>query len=338
MKTTVSRDSSVYYQGSYWNDFPLVLEYMCENFTGDKNKWWMTDFQERFCAEPFEKGLFINCGNGWVERTFIDLKIVNRATAFDYSRDLIQEAQHEKGDRTIDYFQADVNRLDFDSERFDLIVNVAALHHVQYINRFCVILCRAIKKNGIFVNFDYIGPHRNQYSNRHWGYIRDINQSMPERIRKEPFVKPHLPTMLQADPTEAIHSELILETVNRYFDIFERHDTGGGIAYEILTHNPKLLKIPPEEIDPFIDWVLSMDKKFTEENKVPPLFSYFIARPKKEVLENIELLEKYQAIEELRESKAYTLHGTYSYRDYLKVIINSMVWGTRSSIKSIINH
>jgi SAM-dependent methyltransferase len=337
MKTTVSKDSSVYYQGSYWNDFPLVLEYMCENFTGNKNKWWMTDFQERFCSESFEQGLFINCGNGWVERTFVDLKIVNRATAFDYSIDLIHEAQQEKGDRAIDYFQADVNRLDFDNDQFDLIVNVAALHHVQYINRLCVILCRAIKKNGIFVNFDYIGPHRNQYLNRHWGYIRDINQSLPEQIRKEPFVKPHLPTMLHADPTEAIHSELILETINRYFDIFERHDTGGGIAYEILTHNPKLHKIPPEEIDPFVDWLLRMDKKFTEENKVPPLFSYFIARPKKEVLENNELLEKYQAIEELRERKAYARRGTYSNRDYLKVLINSMVWVTRSTIKRIIN-
>ena len=336
MDTAISKDSSVYYSGSYWNDFPLVLEYMCKNFTGDKKKWWMNDFQERFCPSPFEHGLFLNCGNGWVERTFIDLKIVTRASAFDYSFDLLQEARRERGDRKINYLQADVNRIDFDSEQFDLIVNVAALHHVQYINRFCVILCKALKETGLFVNYDYIGPHRNQYSKKHWGYIKEINHSLPNSIRKEPLIKPHLPTMLQVDPTEAIHSELILETVKRYFDIFERHDTGGGIAYEVLTHNQNLQGIPSKELDPYIDWLLDMDRKYTEEKRVPPLFSYFIARPKKEVLENEELMETYQVSEMVRERKAHTRRGTYSNRDYLIMLNNSLDnWWAHSKLNRI---
>lgn len=338
MDTAVSKDSGIYYSGSYWNDLPLVLEYMCENFTGDKKKWWMNDFQERFCQSPFEHGLFINCGNGWVERTFVDLKIVNRASAFDYSFELIQEAQRERGDRKINYLQADVNRIDFDSEQFDLIVNVAALHHVQYINRFCAILCKAIKKNGLFVNYDYIGPHRNQYSRKHWGYIKEINQSLPNPIRKEPLIKPHLPTMLHVDPTEAIHSELIIETVQRYFDIFERHDTGGGLAYEVLTHNPNLQGIPSEALDPHIEWLLDMDRKYTEEKRVPPLFSFFIAKPKKIVLENEELLETYQVDENVRERRAHTQRGTYSKSDYLILLNNSLDnWWVHSKLKRIIH-
>lgn len=133
---------------------------MQENFTGDKNKGWMQDFKERFCGKPFEHGLALNCGNGWVERDFIDVGLVKRITAFDYSMDLFRSAKRDKGDRPISYFRTDINRIDFGENQFDLVINVAALHHVQYINRLARILAGAIKDHGIMVNFDYIGQAR----------------------------------------------------------------------------------------------------------------------------------------------------------------------------------
>src|SRR5689334_14574074 len=111
LQTAVNENSQVYYQGQYWNDFHRVLEYMCENFTGDRKKWWVQDFQERFCKKPFEHALVLNCGNGWVEREFLDKGIVKRATAFDYSMDLLKIAQNRREGRQILYFQADVNKV-----------------------------------------------------------------------------------------------------------------------------------------------------------------------------------------------------------------------------------
>jgi SAM-dependent methyltransferase len=324
-QTAVNDNSQVYYQGQYWNDFRLVLEYMCKNFTGNKNKWWVQDFKERFCQKPFEHGLVLNCGNGWVEREFIDLGLVKRITAFDYSMDLLRVAEKEKGQRPIFYFQTDVNRIDFGDDQFDLIINVASLHHVQYINRLCRILCSTIKENGILVNYDYVGPHRNQYPFKQWYYINRVNCSLPDSIKKSPFVKPHLPTMVMDDPTEAIHSELIFESVSRYFEIFERHDTGGGIAYEILTHNPKLKDVPADELDIHIGRILALDKEYTHLNRVPPLFSYFLARPKKSVLSDEKKLKYYQDVENLREDKARKRHGVYSNRQYFIMMVH-FVW------------
>jgi ubiquinone/menaquinone biosynthesis C-methylase UbiE len=321
-QTAVPNSSQVYYHGQYWNDFRLVLEYMCENFTGDKNKWWVQDFNERFCQKPFEHGLVLNCGNGWVERQFVDLGMVKRITAFDYSMDLLRVAEREKGERPISYFQTDVNKIDFRDNQFDLIINVASLHHVQYINRFCRIMSAALTENGILVNFDYIGPHRNQYSLKQLYYINRVNNSLPDSIKKTPFVKPHLPTMILADPTEAIHSELIIESVSRYFEIFERHDTGGGIAYELLTHNPKLNNISSNELDIYITRILAFDKKYTQQNCVPPLFSYFLARPKKSVLLDEVKLNDYQNIENLREEKARKRHGVYSDNQYFLMMLH----------------
>lgn len=321
METVVNPNSQVYYSGQYWNDLTRVVEYMCENFTGDKKKWWVEDFQERFAQQPFERALVLNCGNGWVERELSDKGIAKHFIAFDYSIDLLRQAQREKGARAISYFQSDANRIDFPENRFDLIVNVAALHHVQYINRLCCILSKCLKPNGILVNFDYIGPHRNQYSFTHWYRIKRVNRSLPDRIRKTPFVKPHLPTMLYADPTEAIHSDLIFEAVARYFDIIERHDTGGGIAYEILTHNTKLKEIPSDELNPFIDQILSQDRKYTQAKLVPQMFSYFIARPNKKSLADRGTIQHFQKLEDHRENWSRAHHGTYSLRQYFSAVI-----------------
>lgn len=321
-KSIISENEDIYYSGQYWNDFPLVLEYMSENFTSDKDKWWVQDFKDRYAQVPYEKGLFLNCGNGWVERDFIDKKIVKKAYAFDYSFKLLKIAEKDKDLRPIHYFRTDVNKIDFCDNEFDLVVNVAALHHVQYINRLCHILCASLKTDGTFVNFDYIGPHRNQYSLRHWFFLQQVNNMLPKKYRKKGLLRPHLPTMLVNDPTEAIHSELIIETVSRYFDILERHDTGGGIGYELLTHNEALKDKDPCELDKQIEFVLSKDQIYTEQNYVPVLFSYFVAIPKKEVLNDGEKLKMYQLLEEKREQDASKRGGVYSTRDYIVIWLN----------------
>jgi len=319
VESNICENENIYYSGQYWNDFPLVLEYMSENFTGDTHKWWVQDFKERYAVTPFENGLFLNCGNGWVERDFIDKNIVRNAFAFDYSPQLLKIAAGDKGQRPIYYFRTDVNKIDFFDNEFDLVVNVAALHHTQYINRLCHILCASLKEGGIFVNFDYIGPHRNQYSLKQWFFLQQVNKSLPKKYRKKGFLRPHLPTMLVNDPTEAIHSELIIDTVSRYFDILERHDTGGGIAYELLTHNVALKDKDPYELDKQIEFILIKDRIYTELIRVPVLFSYFITTPKKDILYDREKLESFQLLEEKREKDASNRWGVYSTRDYIVI-------------------
>ena len=238
--TTVNENSTIYDSRQYWNDLPQVVAYMSENFTGDPTKWWVDDFKERFCPEPLGHGLVLNCGNGWVERELVDNGIVKTVTAFDSSWDLLCAAARDRGSRAIHYVRADANTVSFAPACFDVVFNVAALHHVQYLDRPCRVLCEALKPSGVLVSFDYIGPHRNQYSRGHWRRIVRVNRRLPPAVRKQRLRRALLPYMLHVDPTEAIHSELILAMVARYFDIFERHDTGGGIAYELLTHNPPL--------------------------------------------------------------------------------------------------
>jgi SAM-dependent methyltransferase len=314
-ETIVNDNAGVYYSGRYWNDLPQVLAYMCENFTGDPRKWWVEDFRERYGRVPFDRMLVLNCGNGWVERELVDRGLTRQAVAFDYSHDLLCQASRQRGSRPIAYFRADANRVDFPDDTFDLVVNVAALHHVQYIHRLSRVLCRALRPDGVMVSFDYIGPGRNQYSWRHWHHIRRANRLLPVHLRKRPLVRHSLAAMLAEDPTEAIHSDLIFPALACYFELVERHDTGGGVAYEVLTHNPRIWDVPLDELSPHVSRVLEMDRRLCARGTVPPMFSYFIARPFKARLD-AAFVARTEREEERRETRARARQGTYSYAEY----------------------
>jgi len=319
-QTTVNENSAIHYSGQYWNDLPQVVAYMSEDFTGDPAKWWVSDFQERFCSKPLGTGLVVNCGNGWVERELVDRGVVTAVAAFDYSWDLLCAAARECGSRAIHYVRADANTVSFAPDSFDVVFNVAALHHVQYLDRLCRVLCEALKPSGVFVNFDYVGPHRNQYSRRHRRRTTRVNRPLRAAVRKQPLRRAHLPTMPSTDPSEAIHSELILATVARYFDIFERHDTGGGIAYELLTHNPSLHTLGPEAADPYVREVLIWGRHYTAHGQVQPLFSYFLAHPRKDVPRDTARLRFFQDEEDRREARALSRGGVYSFAGVLTML------------------
>ena len=338
MVSTIPTDSNIYYHGDYWNDIPEVIAYMHKKFSGDPEVSWISDFKNRYAHKPFKHALFLCCGNGWLEREFIDEKIVKKATAFDYSQDLLDQALKAKGNRDISYFQADVNTIEFEENQFDLIVNCAALHHVQYIDRLMKVLLKSCQSQGYFLNFDYIGPSRNQYGAKQWKHIINLNKQLPEYIRHGNLHYPHLPTMLVSDPTEAIHSALIIPTMTNYFKLIEKNDTNGGLAYMLLTHNKKIKNLHPKLRKYWVKQILLQDNYLTNMREVPVMFSYFIAKPNKKILKNRHLLTQLRQIEESRENKAADRLGTYSLPDYLLVKYNPFIHQSKARLSKLFRY
>jgi SAM-dependent methyltransferase len=321
MGTVQSIDSDVYYTEQYWDSFPYVKAYIQKQVSGNPKHDSLHHFKEHYAKKPFKHGLFLNCGNGWLERWCITHKIVEKATGFDCSEKLIDEANRKKGKLPIDYFVADANTIELPENIYDLVVNSAAIHHVQYINRFCEQILRAMKPNGIFFHYDYIGPHRNQYPIRHWQLINRVNNELPENTKKEPLLYAHIPSMLSLDPSEAIHSELIIETLSRFFTFKERHDIAGMIAYNILSLNSKLKKGEDTEA---IRSVVKADEQAFKRGETPPLFTYMVTTPKKEVLKDTKHLQWWQLTENLREKDARLIEWTYSIPEYIPMILHGL--------------
>ncbi len=304
-----------YYRDRYWNDFEIVVRALNERATGDPAVTWFEHLRDT--AGPFRHALVLNCGNGWVERELLDRGVVASAVGVDVSDDLLDEARRAAAERDLPlrYERLDTNAADFPDEEFDLVVNHAAMHHVAYIDRVTRRIHRLLTGSdgaprGVFASWDYVGPHRNQYSARQWEAAWETNLRLPPEARQR-MRYPLLPAMVEGDPTEAIHSELILPTMARYFDLDHRRDLGGGVGYLLLTHNDAIHALAPQDADPHVATVMAADAALLAADPSTSLFAYVIARPHPGALDDTEQLATWTAEEDARERSAAANGGIY---------------------------
>ena len=281
MDGTVNSDSSVYYQSGYWNDLRLVQRYLNRRATGDPEQSW-SEHLAAYHDGKFAKALVLNCGNGWVERGLVQSGLVAEAVGVDFSDDLLDSARAEadKLGLPLRYAQLDTNSAQWPEEGFDLVINHAAGHHIAYLDRVLRSIADLLPPDGLLVSWDYVGAHRNQYPAEQWEAAWQLNATLPAEFRHPELIYPHLPTMLHTDPTEAIHAELIMPTMRRYFELEYVRALGGGLAYPVLTFNRGVFDRPAEEADPVVRQVLAADAEWTDADpEARTLFAYIIARP-----------------------------------------------------------
>lgn len=269
-----------HYSDRYWNDLPAVQAHLCRRVTGDERVWWPAQFKSRYATPPRERGLIIACGKGWVERELYDLEIARHFDAFDPNPAYLDEARRRRGSRSIDYFEATFTDFPLEYE-YDLVINVAALHHARFLYRAVERLSQALLPHGLLLSFDYVGPSRNQYPARQLELMTHVNDALPERLRSPHPLLPSLKTMVEEDPTEAVHSAEVFTALEHYFEIVARRDLGGGIAYQILWNNTEPWDDESDlEAQEELVRLLELDQELTRKGEIPTLFSFFLARPR----------------------------------------------------------
>jgi SAM-dependent methyltransferase len=292
-----------------------------QKISGREDVTWWKHFAER-TGRTFERALFLNCGNGWVEREMVSSGFVKEAVGVDYSDALLEQARSAatRDGLSIRYHQLNINSDQLPTDDFDLVVNHAAAHHIARIDRVFREVCRLLPPNGWFISFDYVGPHRNQYAYDAWERAWRLNSQLPAEAQQV-MRYPNIEAMVQIDPTEAIHSELILETLERYFSVDEKVCLGGAIAYPILTHNANLFAMEDShERERLAQRVLDEDERYLERNPDSSLFAYFTAQPNKAILTCDTLLQRWGEEEGDRERAAEARGGQYYERDLIQEI------------------
>ena len=312
--------ASVYYSGKYWNDFPEVRAHLNKLATGSAESDWI---DELLRVQDPGHALILNCGNGWVERELIDRGAIKSAVAIDLLPDLIQQASTEKGSRKIQYQVGNINEFDFPKENFDCVINFAACHHITHIDRTMRGVAQSMRPDGFFVSWDYVGPHRNQYPYDMWQAVWEANNQLPVEARAQ-LSYPHLPTMLVTDPTEAVHSELILETLHRYFESPVVRPLGGAIAYPILTHNTNVHALSELDRRGFMPQLLALDEQESARSAESSLFAFLISRPLPFMQHDEAALRRWTEDEEVRETHAQHSGGEYYDRTLLQELTNDL--------------
>jgi SAM-dependent methyltransferase len=307
---TTPIDSSVYYQGILWNSFDEVVAHIHHRAFDTPHGNWIQAVVRWRGGEPFERVLSLNCGNGWLERALVEFGLARHVVAIDVLPDLLAEAEAASVGMPIEYHRMDTNVAEFPAGPYDAVVNHAAGHHLACIDRVLRAAARALSEGGTLLTWDYTGPHRNQYGERMWQAACEVNELLPRRYRS-PMSYPHLPTMLAYDPTEAIHSELVLPVTERYFEHEHLRPMGGAIGYLVLSHNRALYEAPPAERDELVRMVLAHDdgdlEAFPEDN----LFTFAISRRRDLSTISDEQLGIWEREERQREATARAHGGHY---------------------------
>lgn len=155
--------SDVYYRKQYWNEHPQICELINRRVSGDSNVDWILHFK-KFAGRKFKRALILNCGNGWVER---DLYLIHdyfeSCVGIDVMENFIEEARAKAPSKDFHYIRHDINKGQIPEGPYDLIVNHAASHHIARLDKVFSDISTNLTDDGLFVNFDFVGPHRNQY-------------------------------------------------------------------------------------------------------------------------------------------------------------------------------
>ena len=108
--------------------------------------------------------LSIGCGNGELERGLIEIGCVKNVDAFDINPSSINNAKkiaYENG-YSINYFIADANIVSLENNRYDIVIAHNSIHHIKNLERIMQQICSSMKKNGLFIMIEYVGPNRFQ--------------------------------------------------------------------------------------------------------------------------------------------------------------------------------
>lgn len=306
-------DDFDYYTGQiYWNNFDAIVKLQNRLISGDEGKNWRLHTRDRYGVS--DRALFVHSGNGWVERDCFRDGLIRAVVGTDVSESLLEESRREaeKIGLPAHYMFADTNTFDFGTVDFDWVFNHAAFHHIAYIDTAIRSMWKAMPVDGRLVAFDYTGPHRNQYPDEAWAAMSELNASIPAEWRPD-LSYPHLPTMLATDPTEAVHSELILETCRRYFDILEITPLGGALAYQVL-YGAKALYAAQHtpQAAALIARIIAADVEYTDHSPERSYFNYWVASPKPASAISDAQLEEWTRAENAREAQAQVNGGNYT--------------------------
>ena len=271
-----------HYSDKYWNNLETVVKYKNKLSTDNENIHWLHDILTRFKEYlPFENVLIVGCGNGWLERKLSDMHIGKNFDAFDISEKYIQESKEKKENRNIHYFIDDINNLQkIKSKKYDAIFNFAILHHATEIDSAMKKLAESLKSGGLIFNEEFVGPARNQYSDEHLRIMLEVHSDLPERFRSKHTLRPPLANF-RVEPSEAIHSDLVISIFKKYFETIYERNMNGGVAYQILWNNIEQFKNSDDkEAKKWLDYILENDFEFSKQGKVPTLFWYGVGKPK----------------------------------------------------------
>jgi SAM-dependent methyltransferase len=232
--------------GMNWMHHPQVVRRLAikasDRTDADPYIHLVLKLREEGWSFPIPRALSLGCGHGALERGLVTIGLAERCDGIDLSAGAIEEARRladEAGlSQQIQYTVGDLEQADFPEGAFDMVFFHHSMHHIEDLEGLCIAVRRALRPGGILHLDEFVGPDRFQWTDAQLRHLNAYVQALPERYRRlasgdlmPALVRPTIEQMVALDPSEAIRSSAIMETVRRHFRVVEVRELGGALLH-----------------------------------------------------------------------------------------------------------
>lgn len=278
IQNTPAKTYDYYHKNTFWNDHRLIREYLNDLATGNKKLNWINYVHKNYLYKNKNlKMISVACGNGWFDRVVDKLFNFKIIDGFDISKELTKQAAKIAPSSKFKYHCLNLNKKSLNLSGYDLAINLAGLHHIENMDHLVKEVYKSLKKGGLFIHFDYIGPKRNQYSDCDLFYMNKMQKRFPKKlVGRNKISRPSVEVMLKEDPSEAIGSEKIIPSLKKYFKIEHLKYLNGGMLYQVLYNQVQNFDQKNLIHNTILKMNIDYEKKMTKKNIVKPLFAFII--------------------------------------------------------------
>ncbi len=245
-----NRDAIKYRNRVNMGGLALMHEYYNYLVTGSRENNYLEYFWNKYFKGKNPRVASLGCGNGHLERNLARFKCAySQIDGYEINPTLVDYANQEartNNFNSIRYFKADLNNLTLKIS-YDLIIFFHSLHHVENLEACLDSVKSSLSESGIVLVVDFVGPSRFQWTDSQIFHAQSLLDLLPEelkidcssekkRILKTKIERQTVEYIVFGDPSEAVRSSDIMETIKNRFSIVEYKPMGGTIL-NLLFHN-----------------------------------------------------------------------------------------------------
>ncbi len=253
---------------------------LCGQPVGGLSRGLYARFRRTFATElPFRRGISVGCGTAVKEMVAISEGLVDRFVLYELSPERIRAGEATARrlglENRVEFRCADAFDNERDDAAYDLVSWSSALHHMFDVDAALEWSHRMLRKGGVLLLDDYVGPTRMQFEAAVLEASTRFRESLPRAYLEDPLrpgvilptriERPNVALIVARDPSEAVDSSRILGSLNRHFRDVDLVYTGGAV-YAVGLNDVLHNLVAAEDWDA-IDRALALDDACLERGE-----------------------------------------------------------------------
>lgn len=289
-RTARERSETDEWKSGLWQWHPLTQRHINRMISGDETEDWLAFTKRRFVPEAGGHGLSLGCGDGWVEREAIRLKLCRSFDALDISAEALEVARRRAKDEGLNglivYRQADLNTVELEPHIYDVVIAAQALHHVEELEHLLDQVAASLAPGGLFVVNEYVGPARFEWLDKTQDLMNRMLECLPRELKvnpvdgrvKEEFARTDPDEVARVDPSESIRSDEIVALLTSRFEVVFRADFGGTLLQFLLADIAANFRPDDPKDVALVDLMALFEEVLVAEKVIPSDFAYFVLK------------------------------------------------------------